>query len=397
MENEESGITLGRVLKVAFRRWKLLVPVAACVAAALILGIELILNPMRGSYSSTFSYSSYDISQGKYADGTNFYYMSLVSSNTLSAVKDSDEKYSSIDVDAILETGGISISSDTDAKKYTISLAYRYIKNASIAKSFIKDIAEYPIKKNTEIVNESGFDAALKLFDEADTFEQQVEYLAQEADFFKNNYANLSSLDSAIKEKAEANSKKISLLIDENFVSGMKYRINKGGFVKDYNGSEAKNYETRKLQLQEEKNLNDTKITALENEINNITVATAISSLSAQMETLILKNEDIKYEIDGIDAKLANKGKDPATIPGYNAFVADLDYYKNTLSNAINDYREVLKFAYIDNAEVAYEKTSVMELNRTVNIYITIAGSLVAGVVVGAVVNLIVDRKKLYE
>ena len=79
------------------------------------------------------------------------------------------------------------------------------------------------------------------------------------------------------------------------------------------------------------------------------------------------------------------------------AFKEDLQTYRSKLASATDDYKLVVKDAYINNASVTYEKSSAVTLNGTIAIYINLAISLVAGVVVGAVVNLIVDRKKLYE
>ena len=153
---EQKEITFGRVLKVAFSNWKVFVPVAVVVAVGAALGIKYGYNTLKGSYSSTFSYSSADLAQEKYADGSAFYYRNLISYSNLNEVKASNEKYSGIDVETILDRGGISISSSTDEKNaektYTINLQYKYIKDGAVAKSFIKDIAESALKKDAKIV-----------------------------------------------------------------------------------------------------------------------------------------------------------------------------------------------------------------------------------------------------
>ena len=406
MEEQQKEITFSRVLKVAFSNWKIFVPVAVVVAIGAALGIKFGYNTLKGSYSSTFSYSSADLAQEKYADGSAFYYRNLISYDNLNRVKAKDAKYASIDVDKILDASGISISSNSDDKSgektYTINLQYKYIKDGAVAKSFIKAIAESALEKDAEIVENSKYDNSLVLFDEAETFEEQVKYLARQAEFLTTSYDALKqngNLPISVTEQATANKEKVSLLIDTSFVKNMNYRITSNGFVLNYDAQEAKNYAISYDILDKEKTTNNKKIEALEEEINTrITTDTAISSLSSQMEALILRNKDIDVELKGLSDKIANKGNtDPDFVASYNAFKEDLKLYRNKLASATDDYKSVIKGAYITDASVTYEKSSAVTLNGTIAIYINLAISLVAGVVVGAVVNLIVDRKKLYE
>ncbi len=401
MENEEKGITLGRIFKVAFHNWKLFTPVAVVVAVGCALGIQFGLNPYRGSYSSTFAYSSADLAEEKYADGSNFYYRNLISASNLSAIKASNEKYASIDVDKILDSNGISVSSDTEKKTYTITLGYKYVKDYSIAKSFIDDIEHSALVHDAALVEKSDYSNSLKLFDGADTFEQQVKYLAKQADFLTAAYdviMNNAKLPTSAIGQASSNKEKVSLILGENFVENTDYTISTKGYVKSYDVQEAKNYEISKAQLQNEKTLNSNKISALNDEIAELKAAGAsISELSEKIVDLTLRNADIDFEISAIDNKLANKGKDPSTIDGYTAFVENLANYRSKLATATDDYKTVIKAAYIDGASVTYDNSSVIVLNGTVNIVVNVVLSIVVGVVVGAVVNLIVDRKKLYE
>lgn len=398
-EQQQKEITFGRVLKVAFGRWKLLIPVVAAVAAGTFVGIKFGYNTFKGSYTSTFSYSSADLTQEKYADGSALDYRNLISYDNLNKVKALDEKYSSIDIDAIREGNGIKISEDKEKKTYTVTLAYKYVRNTAVAKSFMNDIASSALTKDIDIVNNNSFDSALVLFDETDTFEKQIKYLVRQANFLTSSYDTIAStagLPISVGEQATANKEKVGLIIDSSFERTMNYRISSNGYVKDYTSAEAKSLSITKDELLNEKSRNTLKIADLENEINTkiSTDKITITSLSQQLESLLMRQQDIDYEVEVIDRKIDNEGKTPA---GYAEFVADLASYRSKLANATNDYKAVLKSAYIDGAAVNYEDTSVIKLNGTIGTVINIAISLVAGVVVGAVVNLIVDRKKLYE
>ena len=396
---EAKEITFGRVLKVAFGRWQLLVPVTLAVGAACFLGIKFGYNTMKGSYSSTFSYSSADLSQEKYADGSALDYRNLISYDNLNNIKSSDEKYSSIDIDAIREGNGIKISKDEEKKTYSVTLAYKYVKDTKIAKSFINDIASSALKKDVDIVNNNSFDSALVLFDDTDTFEKQIKYLARQASFLTSSYDTIAStagLPISVGEQATANKEKVGLISDSSFERTMNYRISSNGYVKDYTSAEAKSLSITKDELLNEQGRNELKIQDLENEINTkiSTDKITITSLSQQLESLLMRQKDIDYEVEVIERKINNEGKTPA---GYEEFVNDLKSYRSKLEDATGDYKTVLKSAYIDGATVNYEDTSITKLNGTIGTVINLAISLVAGVVVGAVVNLIVDRKKLYE
>lgn len=406
-ENKE--ITFGRILKVAFSNWKLFTPVALVVALGCALGIHFGYNTLKGKYSSTFSYSSADLANDKYADGSDFFYKNLISYSNLSAIKDSDEKYASINIDNILDKNGISISaSDEGEKTYTISLGYKYIKDQKLAKSFIEAIAESALKKDAAIVNEGSYDASLKSFDNAKTFEEKVTFLNAQATYLTNEYKKLSNITSNQEQKQVSlpasalvkindNVQTLDNLIPKTFVSQMNVRIADKGWSVEYTTAAMDLLRKKQEALTLESTSNDSRIAALEDNIIALGTSAAVTSLGQELETLILRNEDIKVEQAGITNKLAHEGMDPASVPGHTDFVNELAGIRSDLSAAIDAYKGVLKIAYVDSAAVDYEDSSHIKLNGTIGIAINALISVAVGVVVGAAVNLIVDRKKLYE
>ena len=405
-ENKE--ITFGRILKVAFSNWKLFTPVALVVALGVALGIHFGYNTLKGNYTSTFSYSSADLANDKYADGSDFFYKNIVSYTNLNAVKASDEKYANIDVDKIVDKNAISITASEEGEKtYTLKLSYRYIKDEKLAKSFIKDLAESALKKDAKIVNEGSYDASLRLFDTAESFEDKVMYLNAQAQYLTNQYKSLSAINdntdqtkkqanlpTSVVEQISANNQKLELLIPKTFVTSMNTRIASEGYNLAYDDAAiAKlNKKYAELELEEAKNTSD--IDALKVAISNLGQAAAVSDISKYLE-LVLRNEDIALEKTAIDNKKGHAGQDPAVVNA--SFVAELAGYRSDLNTAIDEYKGVLRAAYIDNASVEYEDSSIIKLNGTIGLLINALISVAVGVVVGAAVNLIVDRKKLYE
>ena len=81
----------------------------------------------------------------------------------------------------------------------------------------------------------------------------------------------------------------------------------------------------------------------------------------------------------------------------YNAFAASINNYKNVLVTETDSYKDFLKKAYVESGTVSFEKTNYVEEKGNINIFLAVAVSLLAGVIVGGVCNLIIDRKKLFE
>lgn len=410
MENEEKGVTLGRVFKVAFTNWKLFTPVAVCTAVACFLGINFGLNTFRGSYSSTFSYSSADLANEKYADGSDFSYLNLVSYDNLNKVKESDTKYASINIDKIVDNNAIGITKDSESETYTVTLSYKSLKDQSLAKSFIKDIAESALKKDADIVNNGTYDTSLKQYVTADTFEKKVSYLDTQSSFLRTEYKRLTNtseetdtqkksveLPATVTNKITSNLHELDLVAPTTFTTAMNSRIANYGLNTDYSDEAVDKVVSKGTDLTNEKDANQSLIDSYTATISAMGNSGAIAELSQKVETLLLRNEAIKLELLKITKIEDNRGKTPENVTGHTDFVNDLTAAYNGLNDATTGYRNVLKAAYIDNATVNFEKTSVVELKGTVNVFINVALSLVVGVVIGGVVNLIVDRKKLYE
>jgi len=405
---EEKEISLGKIFKVAFRRWKLLLVLTLSIGVAGSLAILFGYNTLKGYYSSEFSYSAPNLAVEKYSDGSSFYFKNLLSYENLKSIKESDEQFSSIDIDTMVKRGEISIAKNTElisenkaSYSYTIKMNYRYCKNNEVAKNFITAIAEQPIAKDKYIVSSDTFNTSLKMFDSASTFEQQVDLLNSQASSFKLSYENMlksDTISSLALELVNSNLDRINKLVPESFSKDLKRIINLNGYVKDYEAQESKNLEVDKAALSEEKAYNDYQISALNAEIGKLTALGApVSTLSEEVVKLTLRNGEIDYEIVGIDNKLKNKGKKPEDIPGYNDFVVLLNFYKDELYKCVDSYKNVLNVLYVQDATVAFKDSDTAKLKGVLSTPVAIVLSIAAGFIVGFVTNLIVDRKLLKE
>lgn len=404
MEEERSAITIGKIFKVAFGKWKLLVPVTVVLTVAFSLAIILGYNPYKGYYTSDFTYSSPDLSAEQYADGSKMNYGDLISYDNLTKVKESNEKYASIDVDKLLDTSAISIKKiDKDSNEYRLTLSYSKMKDYSLAKSFLCDIAKSAISQDQTVVETGNFDSSLILFDNADSFEKQILYLESQAKNLINIYKTMENdknivLPKNVLESVGTNRQKIENVFTDNFSKELNYIVLSNGYVKDYNSDDAKFLDNKVISLEQEKVLNNAKIDDLKQRIKELVdVGAPVNNLNEEVVKLSFRNSEIDYELDGIQKKLDNKGKDPSTIPGYNDFVTNLLSYRNILAGDVTLYRQLLNDAYIKNSSVNYSTASAVQLNGTISTVVAIGVSFVTALVIAGIVDLIVDRKKLAQ
>lgn len=405
---ENKPVTIGRIFYVAFRRWKLFVPVAALVALTATLLISLVYNPMKGKYTSTFSYSALDLKNEVYADGSPFTGSSLISKDNLNKVKASNEAFASIDVDKLVDSGNISIDkekvegkvSDDSSYEYTISVGSKFFKSFDLAKSFVAAVVNSALEKDNEIADSFSVGNNLSSFDSLTSFEAQINSLYAVS-------TTLFSLYDQIIESEDPQPAYIYSLayegqrtLENNFssrnVSSLKAEITTYGFVKDYS---VINLDETKTLLTQEYADNGNKLTAYTSQYAAMGGGAAVTELPIIITQLTDRNAELVEELAAIDAKIANKSKYDSKDADYmarrDAFIAELANYKLVVENETKAYRTFLNAAYVDRAEASFDNANVIQSRGSINIAITIAISLLAGVVVGMVANLIVDRKKL--
>lgn len=405
MEQETKPITFGKFIRVAFGNWIRLAIAVAAVGIAGTLAIQLGYNSASAKYTSTFSYNKSDLNQGIYADGTSFFYTEAFSKSNLTQVAKGNEKYSSIDVEKIFDSNDISYSRafDEELPIYTLNISKKYFSSYSQAQDFFEDVINYPINRDKELMNKEHFESNLIAFDNASTFESQIDFLKGHADsLVQSCTAIIENEKTGAGAKASAQSivSSVKSIAGENYenITNLVFIVNQNGFVKDYECEEAKNYENKKVALQNEKLLNEQKIAALETEINNMNPQVVLNTIDETIALLTQRNVDIAKEIEVIDLKISKKSdKSEAYLAAKDAFAATLVYNRNLLSACTEMYTESLAAQYNKDGGVAYAALSVITTKSSVALPVAIILSIVAGVIVGCAVNLIVDRKKFDE
>ena len=408
---EEQGVSFGRICKVAFHNWKLLIIITLAIGLAGFFGVYFGYNHFFNVYNTTFSYSGSGLASETMADNTTFNYKSLISKETLTSIRDSKEEYSSIDVEGLLKGNAFSIARkiDNDSKEisYTISVKRNKMPSADITRDFFVDIANYPLEKDKAYVANSTFDSALKKIATVEKFEDQVDLLSTQANTLVAGYNTMKGLNisTTLSDKIASNIYTINSTIDAQKVSLLKNMIINYGLAPDYSKIDKESLEqTKKVLVGEdgnggEKKDNSDLIESIKDQIKELGASGSaqVTSLGERMESLIVRNHNIDLEVRQIDEQVANYNKDPKDVEGHEQFVKETTKIYNELYDEIDDYKVAMKEVYVDNAEVTFANTNVLDVTKSMSLIYSILIPVLAGFVVGLIVNLIVDRKMLHD
>lgn len=419
---ESKPVTIGKVLKVSVKRWKVFVPVMAALTLLGTLLITFVYNPYQANYVGEFSYSNLDLQKSEYADGSSFSYAQLISKDNLNKIKESKAEYANINVDKLVNNNKISITRSIDKDNtvtddnsenqnyvYTLKLNRKYFASRELAASFAYDIAHSAIDKDEDIVNNYVVGQNFDGFESLSSFEDQIKALVSQAkslsklygkygDSDKKDDSSKSNVSARVYSLAVSAQQHLNAVFPTGTDAALYSQIATDGFVKDYSVVDLTTY---KSLLQKEKADNEALLLVYTTQINNMGGGTALTDLPTRVEELTERNVEVETLLNSIDAKIANKSKyddkDADYMAKYNAFAASINNYKNVLVTETASYKDFLKKAYVESGTVSFEKTNYVEEKGNINIFLAVAVSLLAGVIVGGVCNLIIDRKKLFE
>lgn len=407
MEQEKS-ITFGKFLRVAFGGWKRLLIITAAFTVVGTLGLTFGYNKFKGQYTTTFSYNKSDLNQNIFADGSPFFYTEIFSRANFDRAATSDESLKTIDLEKMFEANAFTYSKkvEDDISYYTLSIPTKYFSGYAQAKLFFKEVTDYPIDRENSLLKKENFESSLIAFDSATTFESEVNFLKSHADSLLNSYKAVLEnekieIGASARAAAEAGTSAIVNIVgvDDALLTTLSHTINANGFVKDYESEEAKSFEATKTALQAEYDSNQAKIQAFKDEIASMGSTTVIlNEIDKALAELIARNAEIKEEIDAITLKIAKQSDTSEEYLAAKAAFADrLISIRNKLSDCTTQYITFLQLMYGKSDSAAFTDSSIIINTGVVSIPVAIVVSLLAGVVVSAVVNLIVDRKKFNE
>lgn len=419
MEKSE-GISLLQLFKVMFGKfWRLLI-IMVCVAAAGTLALEFGYNKIKVNYESEFKYGSVALNKNEYVDGSSFQYLSIISRDNLMSIKDSNEDFASIDVEGMIKNNKIKLertleSTSVDAEgvtindySYKLTVSKKYFSNNDQARDFVEAVASTPVKINSDITKNTAYNAYLVQYTLSDDLSSKAKNLQNELKFIQDQYEKLDELYGDVSFAIDGQMFSLSSELQSittyyagTSIDSINFEVDINGFVND---AEKNDLESSKIALTGEKAYNDKIIGAINSEIGAIAAENPGLSdiqLEEMMETiteLTLRNGEIDYQLSVIDKKLSNIGStDPSYLASLEAFKVKMDNFYNSLTSFANRLSSASTQITNKYTTIGFGSTNVVEQKGGFALYGSILISLAAGLVVGAIVNLIVDRKHLRD
>lgn len=190
MENEmvqeaESGLTIGEVCRIIWKRIWYVLGASALVTLIAILLFVFVLNPRKVVYSGDFQVT-YPLSETqKYPNGAPFFYHDMMTSTSLKQVVATDERLAKIDVDKLLKDEAVTFSAEIDEEtklytgKYSIHLKGSYFSGYEEADSFADAIAAMFVARINEAAKTVSFEIDPALFANA-SYVMQLKFLADQ-------------------------------------------------------------------------------------------------------------------------------------------------------------------------------------------------------------------------
>ncbi len=440
-EREEDGITLGRLLSVLFGR-KIIILIATISTLVVgLLFITLYYNRGKQTYTSQFNINCVGVNDGRYIDGSVFDYRDLVSRDTLNEIKNSNQKYSKINIDALISSDNIKIdlieeknkNDETVRKYYQITAKKKLFENELIARDFINDIANYPITKTIAMTDSINYYSFLENFQTANVYSTQIQYLQNQYDYIIKNYDSLieSYGDVTLSDNRILSSDKSELAayFQTHSLKSLSDSLSIYGYIKDYSVYSSElalnihsKAETYKRNLAKKEALK-TELNALIDKVGSKVDKLEITTYNEKISAIDTENVDIMSDLKKLVKSLSQASgltydelKTPFAdvievtgddefrdlLTSYNigdkeAFEESLTESNNELKNFTSTYVSASQEVINKNSQVHFNNASVVSVTGGLNMVLGILLCLVGGVVIGAMINLVLDYSKLHD
>ncbi|MCR4898723.1 MAG: hypothetical protein K5892_05790 [Acholeplasmatales bacterium] len=399
--DEEEGLNLFDLIKVAFgiNKFKRLLFCIITVVLTVILSVVLLfcVSKPKQYYSTSFNYDIEALKDDKYLDGSSFNYNSIIGLDNLNTAKTNSNI--NVNVDKLYNKSGIKINYNKEEGNqypYTVTVKTKYFNSKSDAKKFVKELVLLPITKTEELVNGIDNTSYLRSYKSASTYEDKVDNLINQANSIITQYDELISLYPNMYVTNSENSKvkltelrnNASSAIDSLYLDTLKPEIERNYYVLNYD-SVLEELKTRKSNYEMESQNIQNIITALQNEIDRQSQTTS-NELNAKLAEYIIKKVEIDRNIEILDNQITYGNTVNST-----SFNTKLESNYEVLLGLSNTIKTAEKEIYsTDNMHIYYSTNKIVSKQGGLNIIIIIGASLVCGLVVASVTNLVLDLNK---
>lgn len=197
MSEEQQGISLSDIIKTIFSQKWLALILTVLITLAGTLALYLGYNTSKTCYARSFSitFPGSDKTPVYYPDNTPFSYREMISRSSLQSAKESDQRFSGIDVNNMYNNGDITITCSSDSENiegavYTVRVSARYFVNKNIAEDFINSLVRAPIEYVKGLAADQ--DVYIKNFGSTSFYEEKFSLLNNQVDYLQTALQSLS-------------------------------------------------------------------------------------------------------------------------------------------------------------------------------------------------------------
>ena len=424
--DEEQGVSFFEFMSVIFGRKLLLLIVSVATFVASSVGVIFYHNSV-STYQAEFNYSSKGLAQGKYYDGSYFDIRDLVTVDKLNQYKAEHEELNKLDMKKIYRDGIKSLTHDVkyvenvnintqdntverliDEDSFKIVINKKYLSRTQ-AQVLVEAIANEAVVISRQISETADYGQYLKFYTATNAFDKKIEYIGAQLKLIDDKYDNL------LKEYGDAivsSGDRISdskLRLDNYFgeeaigVSELQSELNANGFVKN-DPTYKSELENKKEALQREKAVCEQNITAFNNQIDTLLTGASggqintveLEKYNEAIIELITKSNELNEKINVLTAKIANFGRtDAEYVTKLADFEKKVEDAYNFLAAETTTYSNIEKEVVKKDTVVYFAKYNIVEQKSPISLIVLLVIAAVGSFVVGLLVNLIIDGKKL--
>lgn len=403
--SQNDGLSLLDIIKLIWKR-KILVGIITLIV--LIISLLLILfwyNPNNATYQSDFELTFSGSDQDIYPTGKKFNYRDIVSLDRLNKIKQSNSKYSKINIDKLYDENNIRISrlasSDTTkiSNNYSIVIADSGINDEKVIKDFISDLLKDVTNEIIVDVNSISYTYNFSGVDNYSLYTDVLNFLIYQKDIIINAYENLILTygESYSIDGTTLNAKlsTINNTIKNLSLNGLLSMAEQNRYVLD--SQDVENYNslitTRISSLLRIKEENDLIINSYST-LGSLIVYEDIQKRIAQNASIVLQLRNLLNSYNETNYSFTNEDILAPSLPSEEYKLTIESVYKEINDLAI-DLENDVKAMGSDSLILNFESNSIVEKSGTINIFIAIVGGLVLGLILGSVVVLIIDIPRL--
>lgn len=421
---EEGGVTLGAICRVIFQWKRLLAILAATIVAAVATFVvfKLSIEPQNTSYTAQFNFEMVQTaSSAEYFTSGQFF----IDEDTLSSVKNSDERFSGVDVKNMLSDGKYPVTVKQEFTKteddiiesyYTFSVSEKVFSNKRVAKEFVRAVVESVKSRAVEDAkalaakDETGFNgyqAQLRGYQDASTYEEKLSILLAQRNYlidlynrWIDEYGNLYQAQSVNKSLMDLR-EMVQLSFSDTQYDELTAELRANAYVPSSEDSTI--LQSRLNTYREQLDLNERKLANLNEELSKLVeqyknVDGTASSLMPQfgefhsrIAALTEENADIQKKIDTIEKLLGNETTKQDYVERENKFEASLQKIYDGLTAQSQDIASVAE--EIAGRESYATIESIESSGGANTVLVTLVVAVLVFVIASAVCYVIVSRR----